>query len=107
MHSARNTSSLARTRDLIHSKQDVAFIQTEEQKNIRMQMMHIRLSMHKQAPPEHPHAHHAKNLQCKHRILIKKQNKRHSPSVPIQQKKVEDKASQMPSLNEIRYVKLA
>ncbi len=30
-------------------KQDVAFNQTEEQKNIRMQMMHIRLSMHKQA----------------------------------------------------------
>ena len=33
MHSARNASSLARTRDLIHSKQDVAFNQTEEQKN--------------------------------------------------------------------------
>ena len=49
MHSARDASSLARTRDLIHSKQDVAFIQTQEQKNIRMQMMHIHLSMHKQA----------------------------------------------------------
>ena len=49
MHSARNTSSLASTWDLIHSKQYVAFIQTQEQKNIRMQMMHIRLSMHKQA----------------------------------------------------------
>ena len=49
MHSACNTSSPARTRDLIHSKQDVAFIKTQEQKNIRMQMMHIHLSMHKQA----------------------------------------------------------
>ena len=49
MHSAHDASSLTQTRDIIHSKQDVAFIQTEEQKNIRMQMMHIHLSMHKQA----------------------------------------------------------
>ena len=50
MHSASDASSLARTRDLMPPQAGCKqIIKTEEQKNIRMQMMHIRLSMHKQA----------------------------------------------------------
>ena len=45
-HDVGAPSSLAKTRELIYSKQDVANIQTEEQKNTRMQMMSIRLYVH-------------------------------------------------------------
>ena len=69
-HNVDASPSLAKTRYLIHSKQDVANIQTEEQKNIRMQMMSIRQYVHERAPSRTATCHHPESsASAKHHIL--------------------------------------